>query len=366
MRAQGRQSGQEAIVLAAIAANYWLLVAPLVRRELRAWESCAGAIPDPTLRRHALDKLRDERLNAEAAAAFGTLAPRAHRASVVRLTVAFQVMVDYLDTLSEQPVDNPVRNGRRLHLALVASLDPNGDVVDYYRHHPQSEDGGYLEALVTTCRTSLQMLPSGAAVTPFAHRAAIRASEAQSRAHAVERAGSAQLRTWSLAQARDETFEWWELAAGATAPLSLHALFAAAADPRTNLEKADDIEGAYFPPICALSTLLDSLVDYSRDGTESEHSFVAYYPSNVAAADRLGAVTRHALNAARGLPRGSRHAVIVTGIAGYYLSANQANSDFAQPVTQAVISGVGPIFPPILAMIRLRRFLRRRRRAECR
>jgi tetraprenyl-beta-curcumene synthase len=364
MRGRASQSAQEAIALPAIAASYWLLIAPLVRRELRAWESCARAIPDPTLRGHALDKLRDERLNAEAAAAFATLAPRAHRASMVRLTVAFQVMVDYLDTLSEQPVGNPVRNGRRLHLALVASLDPDGEVVDFYRHHPQTDDGGYLEALVTTCRVSLQMLPSGAAVAPSAHRAAIRASEAQSRAHAVERAGPAQLRTWALAQARDEKFEWWELAAGATAPLSLHALFAAAADPRTDLEKANAIERAYFPPICALSTLLDSLVDYARDGSDSEHSFVAYYPSNVTAADRLGAVTRHALSAARGLPRGSRHAVIVTGVAGYYLSASDARSEFAEPVRHAVVSSVGPILAPILAMIRLRRLLRRSRRAK--
>ena len=358
MRAPPKHGGGDAIALAVIVARYWLIIAPLVRRELGEWERRARAIPDPVLRKHALDKLRDERLNAEAAAAFATLAPRAHRASAVRLTLAFQVMVDYLDTLSEQAVPEPVRNGRQLHRALAASIDPGDEPIDFYRHHPQSEDGGYLDALVTTCRTSLQTLPSAAAVVPFALRAAVRAGEAQGRAHAAAHLGIAQLRTWSAAQADDGKFEWWELAAGATSPLSLHALFAVAADPLTTLDDAADTEGAYYPPICALSTLLDSLVDHSRDGTTSDHSFVAYYPSNVVAAERLRSVTIHALAAARRLRNGSRHAVIVTGIAGYYLSATEARSDYARPVTSSVTASVGPIFAPILAMIRLRRCLR--------
>jgi tetraprenyl-beta-curcumene synthase len=364
MRARLGRRGCEAAALAAVVARYWLQVAPVARRELRAWGARAAAIPDPILRGHALDKLRNERLNAEAAAAFATLAPRAHQASVARLTLAFQVMVDYLDTLSEQAVDDPLENGRQLHRALSAAVDLDAEPTDFYRHHSESEDGGYLDALVTTCRTTLHMLPAGHAVVPPALRAAHRASEAQSRSHSAERAGLTQLRVWSAAQAPDGEYEWWELAAGATAPLSLHALFAAAADPRTGHAEADAVESAYYPPICALATLLDSLVDYSRDGIDSEHSFVAYYPSNFSAAERLGAVTRHALAAARDLPRGSRHAVIVTGVAGYYLSATEAASDFARPVTRAVIDKVGAIFLPILAIIRLRRLVRGALRAN--
>ncbi len=44
----------------------------------------------------------------------------------------------------------------------------------------------------------------------------------------------------------------------------VHALIAAAADPRTTPEEADEIESAYLST-CVLLTLLDGLVDHEQD-----------------------------------------------------------------------------------------------------
>lgn len=358
----GREQRREALALAAVLVRYWLMLAPRVRRELRGWETRARAIPDAVLRGYALQKLREEGLNSEAAAAFATLAPRAHQATLVRLLVAFEVMYDFLDAVSEQPVADTLRNGCQLHLALAAPLHPRGGTVDYYRLNPQSDDGGYLDALVATCHQMLGRLPAATVVAPMATRAAARCGEGQSRAHAAPSAGVEQLADWSAAQARGGQSEWVELAAGAASSLCIHALFAAAADPGTTSEDAARIDAAYYPSICALSTLLDSLVDYSRDGVTSNHSFVAYYPSDVVAAEQLVAITTRALTAARGLPRGSRHAVIVAGIAGFYLSVASASSEFARPAARSVMDSLGPIFRPISAIVRLRRLLHGTRR----
>lgn len=348
--------------MAAVVSLYWLTMAPLVRRELRGWERRAQAIPHPSLRAHALHKLRGERLNAEAAAAFAMLAAAGRRAVAARALVAYQVMYDYLDAMSEQAVPDPLRNGCQLHEAFTAALEPHPVATEYYRHHTESDDGGYLDALVETCREMLWKLPAMPVVAPFARRAATRCGEGQSRTHATWRDGAKQLEQWSVTQAPDRHFTWWELAAGATAPLSLYALIAAATDRCATADDAAAIEAAYYPSICALSNLLDALVDYADDAAHANHNYITYYASNAAAVDRLATITTDALTVARGLRHGPLHVVIVTGIAGFYLSAPEASSDFARPVTETVVDSLGSIFPPILSVVRLRRRVRRGRR----
>ena len=101
-------------VVRALAA-YRATVVPVVREGLRGWERVAETIPDPVLREQALFSVREKGLNAEATAVFGILAPRRRRRQAVEAMTAFQVAVDYLDTLGEQPADDPLANGLRLH-----------------------------------------------------------------------------------------------------------------------------------------------------------------------------------------------------------------------------------------------------------
>ncbi len=68
----------------------------------------ADAIPDPALRQVALVNLREEGFNAQATATLATLAPRDYRKPVVDAIVGLQIIYDYLDSLVERPLANPV------------------------------------------------------------------------------------------------------------------------------------------------------------------------------------------------------------------------------------------------------------------
>ena len=353
-------TGQDIATAVSSLARYWLGILPLVRAELRRWRGIARAIPDPVLRAQAVATLREEGLNVEAAAVFATLVPQGRWPVLVRLLIAFQVMYDYLDTVSEERVPDALRNGLQLHRSLAAALDPAVPPVDWYRHHPHRDDGGYLDALVATCRECLDALPSAASVLPVARRAALRCGEGQSHTHAAMQEDDARLALWALRQDRAAGYLWWELAAGAISSVGVYALLAAAAEPGETPAEAARIDAAYFPPTCALSTLLDSLVDHERDILTANHSSFGHYPSGADAAARLGLIASRAEAAVRGLRHGRRHVAIVAGIAGYYASAAGASSDEAVPVTAAIVERLGATVPLILATMRLRRRLAER------
>ncbi len=341
-----------ALLTAGIA--YWLTIYPRARREIRRCKQLAQQIPDPTLRAAAIDKLTRERLNPEAAAFFAVLAPRRHRARLVRLMVDYQVAYDYLDAINEQPTSAPLRNGLSLHRALSDAVSSRRGVVDYYGHHPQSNDGGYLTGLVRACQTVIGVLPSAAAIEPVLINAAERCGQAQSRNHAMLVEGDTPLVSWAAAQSENSGYLWWELAAGGISCLSLHALFAAAACT-TTLHEAERIDTAYSPPICAISALLDSLVDYPSDADGTNHSFVGHYDTCGQAAERFAEITAEARALASTLSNRCRHMVILAGIASFYLSAPGARTDFARPVALRTLDCLGPTSAPILAVMRLRR-----------
>lgn len=343
-------------ILALLSAGiiYWLRIYPCARRELRHWERHACTIPNSTLRAHALQKLTEEHLNPEAAAFFAILGPRRHRTQLVRLMVTYQIMYDYLDAINEQPDSAPLKNGLQLHNALTHAVSPRECSTDYYQHHPQHDDGGYLKTLVQTCREILQALPSTSVITPLLIHAADRCGEGQSRNHAVLTEGNTQLVDWSTAQAPESGYLWWELAAAGISCLSLHALFAAAAT-KTTLEEAERLDTVYFPPICAISALLDSLIDHPHDDGTTNHSFANHYSSSLMAAERFVAITTDASTLICEIPHSRRHKIVLAGIASFYLSAPEAMTKFADPISIRLIDSLGQITTPILAAMRFRR-----------
>lgn len=330
--------------------RYWPTVYPQVRRELRRWDRRALAIPDPALRAQALEKLREERFNTEVAATLATLAPPSQRRAVVVAIVALEVMYDYLDGLSEQPVADQLANGRQLYRAFADALAPAGTDDDHYRHHPQGDDGGYLAALAAACRGALWELPAAAAAAPVALTVAQRCGEAQTRTHLVARAGSGQLAAWAGAQPEARALRWWEVASGAAASvLAVHALLASAADPRTTAADAERIARAYLAT-CALTTLLDSLVDAEADADGGGHAYLSYYRDEVEAAERLGHLAAEAVAAARELPRAAHHLMTVAGAVAFYLSAPAAACERGERLAAPVAAELRPLLAPALAI----------------
>ncbi len=352
------------VALALANARFWPCVAPLVSAQLKRWEQRAYAIEDPALHALALEKLREERFNAEVAATFATLAPREHRTAVVEAIVAYEVMYDYLDGLTEQPTPSPLIDGHNLYRAFTDAItldsEPTGD---YYTSRP-ADDGGYLQELADVVRGALARLPSTPAISPAAVVAAERCAEAQIRAHAAPALGAAQLEQWASTAARDTQLGWQEwLAGAASSVLAIHALIAAAADEHTTPGYATEIDTTYLS-ICALSTMLDSLIDYQRDTHAGQAGYLRYYHNDhdQLAKDLAGAA-RRAVEHARALPNSAHHVMTLVGVAAYYISAPTASSAFARPVTQKVRRELEPLITPTLAVMRTWRAAKRARSA---
>src|SRR5271154_2189965 len=311
-------TAREVLALVLSGIGYWLTIYPRARREIRRCKRCARRIPDPVLRATALATLAREHLNPEAAAFFAVLASRRRRGPLVRLIVDFQIAYDYLDAINEQAISAPLRNGLQLHRALSDAVCPYARCADYYAYHPQADDGGYLTGLVRACQRAIRKLPSTSAIQPVLSGAAERCGQAQSRNHAMLVEGERQFVEWTEAQGPDG-YLWWEMAAAGISCLSLHALFAAAACETTS-EEAERMDAAYSRPICAISALLDGLVDAPIDIGTTNHNFVAHYGTSGEAADRFAAITTEARLLLNTLSNSCRHMVILAGIASFYLA----------------------------------------------
>ncbi|MBS1869486.1 MAG: DUF2600 family protein [Actinobacteria bacterium] len=349
--------------LALLRANvrYWPSVFPGVRRELAKWDRRAQEIPDATLREQAVAKLREERFNTEVAATLATRVPRARRRTAVAAIVALEVMYDYLDGLTEQPARRPLANGRQLYRAFADATACCGPLADYYRHHPQHDDGGYLAALVTTCRYAMWSLPAAQVVAPAIAEVLARCGEAQTRTHAVAQLGAGQLRAWASAQPEAGAMRWLEVAAAAAASvLAAHALIALAADPAASSALAVRVADAYLAT-CALTTLLDSLIDADADARDGGHAFLGYYAADAEVAQRLARLARDAVAAASLLPGAGHHLTIVVGAVAFYLSAIEPGNARARGLTAPMARELRPLLAPPLVIFGVWRRVKRRR-----
>lgn len=336
-----------------------LAIVPRVQRQLRGWEQTARAIPDPQLRRQALDSLRCKRGNAEAAAVFAILSPWRWRAAVVSVLVALQVLTDFLDTVSEVAVADPLRNSRALHEALVDAVRIKASGLDYYRHHPCCDSGVYVACLVAFCRARVQVLPACDTVRPLLVRAARRCGEGQSQTHAAIHQGPASLAAWARVLAEPTRYQWWEVAAAASSSVAVHALVAAAADRRTTRAEAERLDVTYYLTVGCLTVLLDNLVDRDDDAADGGHSYLRYYACASTAAARLVLIADHARDSMRGLRRCGRHRALLAGVLGFYLSAPGAHTAYARPIAARMLERAGTEVWLIIFAMRARRRVRR-------
>ncbi len=333
-------------------ATYQRAVLPQVRGELQRWERRTGGIPDLVLRDAALSAIKEKSSNVEATAVFAILTPRSRRSSVLRAMTALQTTIEYLDVLGEQSHDEPLADGLALHGALAEAVTPGAQHSDWYRLHPQSDDGGYLASLVATCQREVATLPSGDTVLATAQRAAQRCAEGQSYTHAAVRseAGARALKEWAAGLDDSGEHYWWELAAGAGSSVAIHALIAAAAHENVDAEEAKRVDAAYFPPIGALTVLLDDLIDREADLAAEEHNYLGYYANNEIAAERFAVLARRARNAIAVLRLKQRHTAILMGVGGFYLSTPAAKSGYARPIRTRMLKALGAAVYPILAV----------------
>ncbi len=345
-----------AVAFLKAAMQYWLSIYPQIRREASNWQVRAEAIPNRALRELALEAQRIKRGNIDGSAAYAILAPRELRPQVVRAQVAFQSIYDYVDTLSEQPSPDPLANSRRLHQALLVSLDPDACHGDYYAHQAHRNDAGYLSEIVDSCRSALCELPSHASVSRPARRVTGRIVTYQSLNLSDPNGGQRHLARWALkVTPQGSGLRWWETAASAGSSLGLFALIAAAGQPRLSEAEADAIEAAYWPWVGALHSLLDSLVDAPEDAAVGQRNLLDYYDSPEEAAERLKLLATMAIQATSSLKDARQHALILAGMASFYLTAAETSSPLARLACREILEALGGATRPSMVVFGLRR-----------
>lgn len=369
------------ITFAHAAFSYWTSVFPRVCFYVARWRRRARRIPDPILRQLALDAL-EKRGNIEGAAAFAAFVPRARRTDVTKATSAFQAAYNLLDMLGEQPSPDPVLDGRRLHEALVYAVTPRGAAapsgseisaldtdssgtdahkargaraLDWYEHHPQRHDGGYLDTLIEECRDAFAALPSHLLAAPSAQAAAARIVAFQSLNLSKSQGEHTGLENWAReATPPGTSLRWWEIAAAAGSSLGVHVLIAAAAGPQLDAGEVSALASAYFPWIGGLHSLLDNLIDKHEDEAAGHRSLIEYYGPEQAA-QRMRWIAEQALQKAGELPHSRHHIVILAAMIGNYLATPEAHTAELKPIGDSVLATVDALRRPTMLVFELRR-----------
>lgn len=330
--------------LALANARYWPAVNPLVRRELRRWKDRARAIDDPELRALALAKLQTEGFNAEAATIAATIAPHPHRRHAVEAILPLELLFDYLDGLTERPLDDPLRDGERLYEPFVRAIELDGEL--------QGTDLYALD-LAHAAQSAIAKLPAHGAIADVARTCAQRSAQAQIRMHAASTLGTEQAQQWAEDHASRDgaALPWREYLAGAASSvLALHALIAAAADHRTTPEEAQRIDAAYLS-ICAVVTLLDGLVDHSRDAADGIFGYVHLYDDPTVLAPALTHAAHQAAADCVELRHSGHHLMMLAGVISYWGSQLGAREQPARPVLAQLREELGVlVFTPMLIM----------------
>ncbi|HEY5343005.1 MAG TPA: DUF2600 family protein [Solirubrobacteraceae bacterium] len=336
-----------------------------VAREVAGWRERAAAIPDPELRADALEALARKRGSIDGAALFWIL-PHKRNHDLLGVLVAYEVLADYLDCVSERGAGRGIENGRQLHLALVEALDlnpPTPTISDYYRYHSSGEDGGYARALVSRCRSGCERLPSYEAVKPFLMRAAAQSGVLGLNHEPDPARREALLKEWADQTAHHPADpadkHWYERAAGSSSWVTVLAMLALAARPtRAVDETVDSIEvartyDAYTQWVAPTGAMLDSFADIAEDRASGDHSYVAHYPSMDMATERIGELMRESRREIRELPGAARHSVVLSSMIAFFLSKDSARSPELRSSARELRRAGGPLVELLLPVLRL-------------
>jgi tetraprenyl-beta-curcumene synthase len=361
VRAHSHPGGaQAAVALARASARELIWGLRLVSKEIEGWRARAAEIPDPELRADALTAIRRKRGNINGAGLFWTL-PEERNRDLLGVLVAYEILADFLDCVSERSAILGIANGRQLHLALVEALDPGAEMSDYYRHHHNEDDGGYVRALVESCRARCAALPSYEEVRPFLKRAAS-LSAVLAINHEPDPALREQaLKQWDADQEAEQPRRepaaggeqaWYERTAGASAWLTVLAMLALAAEPGHGASGAAQTYAAYLDWLAPAGAMLDSYGDIAEDTTSGEHSYIAHYPNMEVAVERTGELIRRSRSEACALPGGARHDVIAACMIAFYLSKASVRAPEMRQSTRKLRRAGGPLVGLLLPVLR--------------
>jgi tetraprenyl-beta-curcumene synthase len=311
----------------------------LVRRELDGWRARAELINDPILREHAVGSLTRKRTLVDGAAFYWIL-PERRDAKLLRLLVAFQVLADLLDELSEQGGDRD-----ELMTAFTDAVVLDAAAVGTH--------DAYMMSLIETCRAGCAALPGYPLI-----RGLLPTQARQAGALALHHIADPSRRAAMLQHFAEDEFDpsteatWFEQTAGGASALTIIVLLSMAADPRTSERDIHAALAVYSPWVAALSMMLDSWVDQDDDRASGHVSFVGYYEDRAAAVDRIAFLIDRSLRDLAALPGGERHMLITAAMVAMFLSRDSARSDELAAGTRTMIAAGGPLTRLLLPLLR--------------
>lgn len=325
---------------------------PAASREIAHWRRLAAQIPSTPLREDALDALEQKRGQSDGAALFSIL-PRTRNRSYLQFLVAYQVIWDYLDSVSERGACAGLANGRQLHLALVDALNPSSPTRDYYRHSPWREDG-YLSALVARCRECCTRLPSFERVRPTVLRDAERAEVLALNHETDVHRRDAELRAWVACEfPHGHEAQWYELTGAASAGLATFALMALACEPSCGDADIQSTHAAYFPWVAAVACMLDSYADQAEDAASGDHSYISHYPTPDHAIAATCEMVGRCLHELRAVKNSEAHTLIACSMFAMYLSKATPQTTAARSTSSEISRAGGSLTRVLLPLLRM-------------
>ncbi|NLN38944.1 MAG: tetraprenyl-beta-curcumene synthase family protein [Smithella sp.] len=297
-----------------------LKVQPVTRQWLGVWREKAQRIPDAELRRQALASLESKRFHCEGGALYSLLADSRYQ-EAVKFIVAYQTISDYLDNLCDRSTSQDPDDFRALHESMRQALSPEAPLSDYYRFRREKDDGGYLAALVRTCREVLSSLEGYRQARDTLLGLADLYVDLQVYKHVRKDERVPRLQAWF---ARHENtlppMSWYEFAACTGSTLGIFCIISQLFNPGTPLSLVQKIRNAYFPWVQGLHILLDYLIDQEEDRAGNDLNFCFYYESRLQMSERLEHFYRQSLLSVEGLPHERYHRLIIRGLLAIYLA----------------------------------------------
>lgn len=295
-------------------------VFPLVDNTLACWQDYASTHGMRELSEQALASIRTKKFHCQGGSVY-SLYKGVPTGDFVQLVVALQTISDYLDNLCDRAGIADEAAFRQLHLAMTDALDPDRPLNDYYAAYPYKDDGGYLQALVMTCRREITKLPAYQLVKLETLRQAGLYCELQTYKHLDSEVRQQKMLAWiNVHLPSYPGITPWEFAAATGSTLGMFMLCAAAYNPNLTAKEAKQIGQAYFPWINGLHILLDYFIDEAEDQQGGDLNFVSYYANNQEMLARLTLFVHQARAQASSLPETAFARTVVDGLLAMYLS----------------------------------------------
>jgi tetraprenyl-beta-curcumene synthase len=295
-------------------------VLPEVDGALAGWKEIAERIPDPELRKQALDSITHKKFHCQGGAIYAT-AKLSMRHVLIPLIVAFQTISDYLDNLCDRSTSLDPDDFRLLHQSMLDAVNPAAPLRNYYALRAEQDDGGYLHGLVKTCQSCICLLPSYGLTAELICKQVELYAELQIHKHINIEIREKALTDWCGTHLnRYPELYWNEFAAATGSTLGVFMLFVAASDPYLGEQDVNRIGDAYFPYVCGLHILLDYLIDQEEDKLGGDLNFCFYYPDMDMTTQRIAFIVQEARERISRLKHPVFHRMVIEGLLALYLS----------------------------------------------